>query len=162
MTWQIESFTDVGGNKDQEFVKYIDLPSRTAQPFELAINGPQKLLREHGWATVDAMGVSRTLWDYREFIHRSQAEFGVAKHTYVATPLRLVQRSHGVLSGIGTAGAGAGYRLERPPAARRGAAGVLVARRGAGRHRSHQQRLRRARPARGRNCRANISRRRAS
>ena len=36
MTWQIESFTDVGGNKDQEFVKFIDLPSRTRQPFELA------------------------------------------------------------------------------------------------------------------------------
>ena len=61
MTWQIESFTDVGGNKDQEFVKFIDLPSRTTQPFELAINGPQTLLREHGWSTVDAMGVSRTL-----------------------------------------------------------------------------------------------------
>ncbi len=85
MTWQIESFTDVGGNKDQEFVRFIDLPSRTAQPFELAINGPQKLLREHGWGTVDAMGASRSLWDYREFIHRSRAEFGVAKHTYVAT-----------------------------------------------------------------------------
>ena len=41
MTWQIESFTDVGGNKDQEFVKFIDLPSRTPQRFELAINGPQ-------------------------------------------------------------------------------------------------------------------------
>jgi hypothetical protein len=25
------------------------------------------------------------LWDYREFIHRSRAEFGVAKHTYVAS-----------------------------------------------------------------------------
>lgn len=85
MTWQIESFADVGGNKDQEFVKYIDLPSRTAQPFELAINGPQTLLREHGWATVAAMGVSKTLWDYREFVQRSKAEFGVAKHTYVAT-----------------------------------------------------------------------------
>jgi hypothetical protein len=85
MTWQIESFTDVGGNKDQEFVRFIDLPSRTAQSFELAINGPQRLLREHGWATVDAMGVSRTPWDYRGFIHRSRAEFGVAKHTYVAT-----------------------------------------------------------------------------
>ncbi|MQA29253.1 MAG: glycosyltransferase family 1 protein [Luteitalea sp.] len=85
MTWQIESFTDVGGNKDQEFVNYIDLPSRTAQPFELAINGPQTLLREHGWTTVDAMGVSRTLWDYRAFIHRSRAEFGVAKHTYVSS-----------------------------------------------------------------------------
>jgi hypothetical protein len=85
MTWQIESFTDVGGNKDQEFIKYIDLPSRTPQRFELAINGPQTLLREHGWETVDAMGVSRTPSAYRDFIHRSKAEFGVAKHTYVAT-----------------------------------------------------------------------------
>ncbi len=85
MTWQIESFTDVGGNKDQEFVKFIDLPSRTAQPFELAINGPQTLLREHGWDTVDAMHASRTLRDYRDFIHSSKAEFGVAKHTYVST-----------------------------------------------------------------------------
>ena len=85
MTWQIESFADVGGNKDQEFIKYIDLPSRTIQRFELAINGPQKLLREHGWKTVDAMRVSRTPAEYRNFIHRSKAEFGVAKHTYVAT-----------------------------------------------------------------------------
>src|SRR3954468_1604935 len=85
MTWQIESFTDVGGNKDQEFVKYIDLPSRTAQPFELAINGPQSLLREHGWSTVDAMAVSRTPSQYRRFVQDSKAEFGVAKHTYVAT-----------------------------------------------------------------------------
>lgn len=85
MTWQIESFADVGGNKDQEFVKYIDLPSRTRQPFELAINGPQALLREHGWATVGAMNVSRTLDHYRAFIQGSRAEFGVAKHTYVAS-----------------------------------------------------------------------------
>ena len=85
MTWRIESFTDGGGNKDVEFAKYIDLPSRTAQPFELAVNGPRSLLAAHGWATVDAMGVSRTPWDYRDFIHRSKAEFGVAKHTYVST-----------------------------------------------------------------------------
>jgi hypothetical protein len=85
MTWKIESFADVGGNKDQEFVKFIDLPSRTPQHFELAINGPQALLREHGWATVDAMYISRTPWGYREFIQRSKAEFGVAKHTYVST-----------------------------------------------------------------------------
>src|SRR5436190_6933518 len=84
MTWQIESFTDVGGNKDQEFVKFIDLPARTPQKFELAINGPQTLLRQHGWETVDAMRVSRTPWEYRDFIHASKAEFGVAKHTYVA------------------------------------------------------------------------------
>ena len=84
MTWQIESFADVGGNKDQEFVKFIGLPSKTPQRFELAINGPQTLLREHGWDTVDAMVVSRTPSDYRNFIHGSKAEFGVAKHTYVA------------------------------------------------------------------------------
>jgi hypothetical protein len=84
MTWQIESFADVGGNKDQEFMKFIDLPSRTPQRFELAINGPQNLLREHGWNTVDAMKVSRTPGEYRDFIHTSKAEFGVAKHTYVA------------------------------------------------------------------------------
>jgi len=84
MTWQIESFTDVGGNKDQEFVKFIDLPSRTPQRFELAINGPQQLLRQYGWETVDAMAVSRTPVAYCDFIHGSKAEFGVAKHTYVA------------------------------------------------------------------------------
>jgi hypothetical protein len=85
MTWQIESFTDVGGNKDQEFLRFLDLPSRTSQRFELAINGPQRLLQEHGWETVDAMSVSRALWDYRSFIQQSRAEFGVAKHTYVTT-----------------------------------------------------------------------------
>jgi hypothetical protein len=84
MTWKIESFADVGGNKDQEFLALIDLPSRTSQRFELAVNGPQQLLRDHGWCTVDAMSTSRTLWDYREFIHRSKAEFAVAKRTYVA------------------------------------------------------------------------------
>ena len=84
MTWRIESFTDVDGNKDREFVRFIDLPSRTPSRFELAINGPQRLLQEHGWSTVDAMGVSRSLWDYRDFIQRSRAEFGVAKHAYVA------------------------------------------------------------------------------
>jgi hypothetical protein len=84
MTWQIESFTDVGGNKDVEFLKFLDLPERTAQPFELAVNGPQAFLRQHGWSTVDAMKVSSTPNGYRDFIQRSKAEFGVAKHTYVA------------------------------------------------------------------------------
>ena len=85
MTWAIESFADVGGNKDEEFIKYLDLPSRTSQPLELAINGPQALLRAHGWSTVAAMGVSRSTDDYRDFIQASKAEFGVAKQTYVAT-----------------------------------------------------------------------------
>jgi hypothetical protein len=84
MTWRTESFTDVDGNKDRELAKFLDLPSRTRHRIELAINGPQDLLRAHGWSTVDAMGVSRSLWDYRAFIQGSKAEFGVAKHAYVS------------------------------------------------------------------------------
>ena len=84
MTWKTESFTDVDGNKDREFVRFIDLPARTAARFELAVNGPHDLLRAHGWAPVDAMRVSRTADAYREFIQGSKAEFGVAKHAYVA------------------------------------------------------------------------------
>ncbi|MCC7417143.1 MAG: glycosyltransferase family 1 protein [Acidobacteria bacterium] len=85
MTWKIESFADVGGNKDREFLKFIDLPSRTPQRFRLAVNGPEALLAQHGWETVPAMATSRTIWDYRRFIKESRAEFGVAKHTYVST-----------------------------------------------------------------------------
>lgn len=84
MTWKIESFSDVDGNKDREFLKYLDLATRTPHRIELAINGPQEFLRGHGWSTVDAMGVSRSLWDYRAFIQGSKAEFGVAKHGYVS------------------------------------------------------------------------------
>ena len=84
MTWKIESFTDVDGNKDREFLKFLDIAARAPHRIELAINGPQAFLREHGWSTVDAMGVSRSLWDYRAFIQGSKAEFGVAKHAYVS------------------------------------------------------------------------------
>jgi hypothetical protein len=85
MSWTIESFTDVGGNKDVEFLRFLDLPSRIGPRFELAINGPQRFLRENGWATLPAMQVSRTPDGYRAFIQSSRGEFGVAKHTYVST-----------------------------------------------------------------------------
>jgi hypothetical protein len=85
MSWRTDSFPDVGGHKGDEFVKYLDLPARTAQPLELAVNGPQALLRSHGWTTIDAMHVSRTMADYRTFIHGSKAELSVAKRTYVET-----------------------------------------------------------------------------
>jgi hypothetical protein len=84
MTWKTESFTDVDGNKDREFLQFIDLPARTPSRFEMAVNGPMELLGQHGWSPVEAMGVSRSLWDYRDFIQDSKAEFGVAKHAYVS------------------------------------------------------------------------------
>jgi hypothetical protein len=83
MTWQMKSFEDIGGHKDQQFLRFIELPSHVGDRFELAVNGPHDLLRAHGWDTVDAMAVSRTIGGYRDFIRQSYAEFGVAKHTYV-------------------------------------------------------------------------------
>lgn len=84
MTWKTQSFTDVDGNKDLEFVKFLDVARRSPQPIELAVNGPQAFLNAHGWRTVDGMGVSRHLWDYRDYLQRSKGEFAVAKHAYVA------------------------------------------------------------------------------
>ena len=84
MTWKTESFTDVDGDKDREFLRFIELPALTPSQFEIAVNGPMELLQEHGWSPIEAMSVSRSLWDYRAFIRDSKAEFGVAKHAYVA------------------------------------------------------------------------------
>jgi hypothetical protein len=84
MTWKTESFADVDGNKDREFMKFIDLPVRHPGRFRLAVNGPAALLRERGWDPVDGMTASRTPESYRQFIQASKAEFSVAKHAYVS------------------------------------------------------------------------------
>jgi hypothetical protein len=84
MTWKTESFTDVDGNKDREFMGFLGLPARTASRFQIAVNGPTELLATHGWSPIEAMSVSRSLWDYRDFVRGSKAEFGVAKHAYVS------------------------------------------------------------------------------
>ena len=73
------------GQRDKEFPKFIELPSRTAQKFRLALMGtePENLTR-HGWEVAPAEIVSRTPESYREFIQQSRGEFSVPKHGYVA------------------------------------------------------------------------------
>lgn len=85
MTWKNHSFADADGNKDKQFAHFLDLPNKTNQPIELAVNGARKLLHSHGWQTVDGMNVSKNLNLYRNYIQHSKAEFSVAKHLYVAT-----------------------------------------------------------------------------
>jgi hypothetical protein len=85
MTWKIKSFEDIGGNKDQEFLKVLDLPARTDVPIELALTGPQDFLAGHGWCCRDAFTVSHSLDAYRDYLRSSRGEFSVAKHTYVRT-----------------------------------------------------------------------------
>ena len=84
MTWRTESFTDLDGNKDKEFARFLELPRHVDVDFRLAVNGPLELLRREGWNPESAMDVSRTIHDYRQFIRDSRAEFGIAKHAYVA------------------------------------------------------------------------------
>jgi hypothetical protein len=85
MTWRIASFKQIGGNKDVEFLRFLDLPKQVSTPLELAVNGPRELLSEHGWRCRDAFPVSRTPEAYHDYIASSLGEFSVAKHTYVAT-----------------------------------------------------------------------------
>jgi hypothetical protein len=88
-SWE-QSFKDVewGGerytwSKHVEFLKLVDLPSRSPRRLELALATSDQqalaLLRGHGWAVVDAAGVSSTLERYRDYVRSSWGEFTVAK-----------------------------------------------------------------------------------
>jgi len=75
------------GGKDVEFLKFIDLPSRTRVNLEMAISGkaPRELLEEKGWRVVDAYERSSSLDIYRGYLSASRAEWSVAKNAYVAS-----------------------------------------------------------------------------
>ncbi len=88
-------------SKHHEFLKFIDLPRRTAQPIELAMglsdpelirpasddviratgvaSNARALLESNGWRLVDAHAFTTDPWTYREYVLSSRAEFTVAK-----------------------------------------------------------------------------------
>jgi GT2 family glycosyltransferase len=72
-----------GWSKDQEFRKFLGLPSRTSCAFELALASytPQdrELLESRGWGVRHALDFSTDPDAYREYIRGSRAEFTVAK-----------------------------------------------------------------------------------
>jgi hypothetical protein len=94
--WNGETYT---WSKHHEFLKFIDLPRRTAQPLELAVALKSKtveesgawafssdedaeairLLTAHGWRVVNAMPLSKEILPYRDYILSSRGEFTVAK-----------------------------------------------------------------------------------
>jgi len=75
------------GQKDEEFLRVIDLPRHSARRLELTLSGGddvRHLLRDAGWSVRDAgdelgSDVSR----YIAYIRSSFGEFTVAKHAYV-------------------------------------------------------------------------------
>ena len=70
-------------SKHHEFLKVLELPQRTARPFELALASfereDQLQLEEHGWAVRPATTVSDASEPYRRYIASSRGEFTVAK-----------------------------------------------------------------------------------
>jgi hypothetical protein len=88
-------------SKDREFLKFIDLPQRSDQGIELAMNlddtstivhGPgaavralgmpadaRILLESHGWRLASARALTMDPWSYRNYVCASRAEFCVAR-----------------------------------------------------------------------------------
>jgi hypothetical protein len=77
------------GQKDEEFLRLLELPRRTSQPLELALAGIDDVsatrLRKAGWSVRDGGEVSTDVPTYRRYIATSRGELSVAKHAYVAT-----------------------------------------------------------------------------
>jgi hypothetical protein len=70
-------------SKHHEWEKFIDLPSRTSQEFELAMMPEakdQEFLRKHGWKLAHPFEMSLDVFGaYPDYIRRSRGEFTVAK-----------------------------------------------------------------------------------
>jgi hypothetical protein len=70
--------------KRTEWLRCLDLPSRTNARFEMAMNvnsvaGDPELLESYGWSIVDPLSISTDPWRYRDYIRASRGEFTVAK-----------------------------------------------------------------------------------
>ncbi len=70
-------------SKHHEFEKFLELPRRTKQQFELALSSYEKsdreMLEAKGWLLRDALTFSRDPDRYRDYIVRSRGEWTVAK-----------------------------------------------------------------------------------
>jgi len=70
-------------SKHHEYLKFIDLPRRTPQKFELALSSyndeDRRLLESHGWHVRPSMPFSADLDHYRDYLTGSRGEFTVAK-----------------------------------------------------------------------------------
>jgi hypothetical protein len=79
------------GVKAHEFRKFMDLPSRSPQRFEIALDieaadrKDRDALERHGWQLVDPATAAGNPRLFREYIQASGAECSVAKGIYVET-----------------------------------------------------------------------------
>ena len=81
--WHGETYS---WSKHVEFLKFIDLPRRSKEEFELALAWEDETdeevipqLTSYGWRVVDGISLSLDIAPYREYILGSRGEFTVAK-----------------------------------------------------------------------------------
>jgi hypothetical protein len=92
-------------SKHLEFLKFVDLPRRTNQPLELAMNladaktirhgtgevvralgvttDARHTLESNGWKLADTHALTTDPWPYRDYIRASRGEFTVARDLHV-------------------------------------------------------------------------------
>jgi GT2 family glycosyltransferase len=74
-------------SKHQEFLRYLDLPERSGQAFELALSSceeeDRQMLRQRGWRVRDGVEISHGIDRYRDYVGASRGEFTVAKEQNV-------------------------------------------------------------------------------
>ena len=81
--------SETWGQKDVEFLKFVDLPGRTSQKFEIAMGmgpgmkRPTEMLQQKGWEIIEPSEHLPDPWTYREYLRHSKGEWSVAKEGYV-------------------------------------------------------------------------------
>jgi hypothetical protein len=79
------------GGKAHEFRRFVELPRRAEQRFELALDidpsdaADAARLRDNGWRLVDPRAVAADPLLYRDYVARSGAEISISQSVYVAT-----------------------------------------------------------------------------
>ena len=92
MAWQSYRALDFGGRtygqKDLEFRRFFDLPSRTRVPLEVAVSGPRVPTDEMaraGWSVENPLARTESVRAFHDYIAASRGEFTVCKNVYVVT-----------------------------------------------------------------------------
>ena len=76
------------GQKNVEMLKFLDLPQHAGKVFEIALGGvaaPAQQLGAAGWIITEALGATRNVNAYLDYLGDSRGEFSVAKDGYVKT-----------------------------------------------------------------------------
>ncbi len=80
------------GQKDEEFLRFLELPQLCSQKIEVALSGKnieiaeiKPRLQAAGWFVENGLEVSANLSTYQSYIINSRGEFSVAKNAYVKT-----------------------------------------------------------------------------